>query len=84
MQVVYGLRISEVFAIKNTHVDYITKDGVIVPSLIKSDNTANLIYIGDKTLLGTTVKTRSSYSIPLIPPKYHNLLIRLEIKKSKT
>ena len=80
MQVVYGLRISEVFAIKNTHIDYVTKDDVTIPALIKSDDTSSLIYIGEKTLLGTTVKTGSRIARPQIPPKYPNLIEMLDIK----
>ena len=80
MQVIYGLRISEVFAIKNTHVDYVTKDGVTIPALIKSGNTSNLVYIGEKTNLGTTVKTGSRIARPQIPPKYPNLIEMLGIK----
>ena len=80
MQVVYGLRLSEAFAIKNTDVDYVTSDGKTIPALIKPDNTSNLIYVGDETLLGTTVKTGSRIARPQVPPTHPNLLETLEIK----
>ena len=80
MQVVYGLRINEVFAVKNLTESYMTKDGESIAALNDSDNTSNLLYIGDKTNLGTTVKTGYRIARPLIPPKYPDLLERLEIK----
>ena len=79
-QVVYALRISEVFAIKNLFEPYRTKDGVLIPALNDPNNTSNLIYIGDKTNLGTTVKTGSRIARPNIPPKYPNLIEILDIK----
>ena len=80
MQVVYGLRISEVFAVKNLFENYITKDGTSIPALNDPDNTNNLIYVGDKTELGTTVKTGSRIARPNVPPKYPNLIKILDIK----
>jgi hypothetical protein len=68
IQVVYGLRISEVFAIKNLFEPYKTKDGVPIPALNDPSNTKNLIFIGEKTNLGTTVKTGSRIARPNIPP----------------
>lgn len=81
VQIVYALRISEVFAIKNLFEPYKTKDGVSIPALNDPDNTTNLIYIGDTTLLGTTVKTGKRMARPQIPPKYPNLMEMLDIKK---
>lgn len=80
MQIIYGLRVSEVFAIKNTHIDFITLDGVTIPALVKPDNNSNLIYIGNETILGTKVKTGQRIARPLIPPKYPNLIEILDIK----
>ncbi|BAZ46840.1 hypothetical protein NIES4102_38800 [Chondrocystis sp. NIES-4102] len=80
MQVVYALRISEIFAIKNLTESYKTKDGTVIPALNDLENTDNLIYIGEKTVLGTTVKTGNRIARPLIPPKYPNLMDRLDIK----
>ena len=80
-QIVYALRISEVFAIKNLFEPYVSKDGVPIPALSDPDNTENLIYIGGKTVLGTTVKTGDRLSRPQIPPKYPDLIERLDIKQ---
>ena len=82
MQVVYGLRINEVFAITNLSEPYVTKDGETIPALNDSNNTDNLIYIGEKTILGTTVKTGSRIARPNIPPKCFDLIEKLEIKAS--
>jgi hypothetical protein len=80
IQIVYGLRISEVFAIKNLFEPYKTKDGVFIPALNDPSNTTNLIYINDKTILGTSTKTGARIARPQIPPKYPNLMERLGIK----
>jgi integrase len=80
MQVVYGLRISETIAIQNLEKPYITKDGVSIPALSDPNNTGNLIYIGEKTILGTTTKTSSRICRPIIPPSCPNLIELLEIK----
>jgi hypothetical protein len=80
MQTVYGLRINEVFAIKNLTVNFVTEDGINIPALSSPKNTDNLIFIGEKTNLGTTVKTGSRIARPQIPPKYPNLIEKLEIK----
>jgi hypothetical protein len=66
IQVVYGLRISEVFAIKNLTEPYTTKDGEPISALNDPNNTKNLIYIGNETNLGTTVKTGYRIARPLI------------------
>ena len=79
-QMVYALRISEVFAIKNLFESYITKDGIEIPPLNDPQNTDNLIYIGEKTILGTTVKTGKRIARPNVPPKYPNLIDILDIK----
>jgi len=81
MQIVYGLRINEVFSIQNLTSPCMTKDGVSIPALRDADNTDNLIYIGDKTNLGTTVKTGARLARPQIPPNYSNLIELLDIKK---
>ena len=80
MQVTYGLRISEVFAIKNLFEAYITKDGVSIPALNDASNIKNLIYIGDKTAIDTTVKTGNRIARPMIPPKYPDLIDKLNLK----
>ena len=80
LQVAYGLRISEVFAIKNLFTDWVTPDGVPIPALSNLSNNKNLIYVGSKTNIGTTVKTGSRLARPNIRPKYPNLLEMLDIK----
>lgn len=80
VQIVYALRINEVFAIKNLFEPYVTKDGVPIPALNDPDNTTNLIYVGDKTNLGTTVKTGDRLACPQIPPRYPDLMNRLKVK----
>jgi hypothetical protein len=82
VQIVYGLRLSEVFAIKNLTEPYTTKDGVSIPALNNPENTDNLIYIGDKTTIGTKVKTGKRIARPQIPPKYPDLIERLDVKES--
>ncbi len=80
IQIVYALRIAEVFAIKNLDKPYVTKDGVTIPALSDPENQENLIYIGEETVIGTAVKTGERLSCPQIPPKYPDLIERLGIK----
>jgi integrase len=80
MQVVYGLRLSEVFAIANLTEPLISDDGVPIPALNDPANTENIIFIKSKTNLNTTVKTGFRMSRPNIPPKYPDLMERLDIK----
>jgi integrase len=80
MQVVYGLRISEVFAIKNLTEPFKTEDDDIIPALNDPANTNNLLYIGEYTVLGTKIKTGKRLARPMIPPKYPSLIEILEIK----
>jgi hypothetical protein len=80
MQVVYGLRMSEVFAIANLTEPHTTKDKESIPASNDTGNVNNLIYIKDKTSLGTTVKTGARIARPLILPKYPDLIERLGIK----
>ncbi|MBW4536325.1 MAG: hypothetical protein KME09_20520 [Pleurocapsa minor HA4230-MV1] len=79
-QIVYGLRISEVFAIANLFEPYVTKDKVPIPALNDLNDTKNLIVIADETALGTTTKTGFRIACPQIPPKYPDLMERLDIK----
>jgi hypothetical protein len=81
VQVVYGLRVSEVFAIANLDKPLMSDDGTPIPALNSLDNTDNLIFIKDKTNLGTTVKTGYRMARPLVPPKCPNLIELLNIKK---
>lgn len=80
MQVVYGLRIHEVFAIANLTEPYKTKDGIVIPALNDPGNTDNLIVLLGETEIGTTTKTGYRIARPSIPPKYPDLIERLEIK----
>jgi integrase len=80
VQVVYGLRIHEVFAIVNSKLPFIAEDGVTIPALNDSNNTDNLIVISGLTSIQTTTKTGYRIARPNIPPKYPDLLERLEIK----
>ena len=57
IQVVYGLRIHEVFAIQNLDKPFITKDGVPILALNDDNDTKNLLVIGEKTKIGTKTKT---------------------------
>ncbi|NJO98823.1 MAG: hypothetical protein HC764_24805, partial [Pleurocapsa sp. CRU_1_2] len=80
IQVVYGLRISKVFAIKNLTEPYVTSDGEPILALNDPGNASNLLYIGEYTVLGTKVKTGARIARTMIPPKYPDLIERLEIK----
>ena len=79
-QVVYALRISEVFAIKNLFEPFLTKDKKVIPALNNPDNVKNILVIGDETIIGTTTKTGYRLARPQIPPSYPNLIEELEIK----
>ncbi|MFN6486267.1 MULTISPECIES: hypothetical protein [unclassified Nostoc] len=83
MQVVYGLRISEVFAVKNIDQPFTTKDGVTIPALNDPTNLDMVVVVGNETLLGTTTKTGYRLSIPLVPPKHNDLINKLEIKSGQ-
>ena len=80
VQVIYGLRIHEVFAIANAFEPYKTKDGVTIPALNDCKNTNNILVLQSKTLIDTTTKTGYRLARPNIPPKYPNLLEMLDIK----
>ncbi len=80
VQLVYGLRISEVFAIQNLDKPFVAKDKTSIEALNDPSNTDNLLVIGDYTYLGTTTKTGYRLARPLIPPEYPDLLERLDIK----
>jgi hypothetical protein len=80
MQIVYGLRIHEVFAIQNLEKPFKAKDGIVIPALNDPNNNTNIIVIGEFTDLGTTTKTSYRLARPLIPPSHPNLIETLEIK----
>lgn len=83
MQVIYGLRISEVFAVKNIDQPFTTKDGVTIPALNDPTNRDMIAVVGNETLLGTTTKTGYRLSIPLVPPNHIDLIDKLEIKSGQ-
>jgi integrase len=83
MQVIYGLRISEVFAVRNIDQSFITKDGIVIPSLNDPTNKDMVVVVGNETLLGTTTKTGYRLSIPLVPPTHNDLINKLEIKSGQ-
>ena len=80
IQVIYGLRIHEVFAIANAFEAYKTKDGVTIPALNDPDNTDNIIVLKGKTLIDTITKTGYRLARPQVPPKYPDLIEKLKIK----
>ena len=81
MQIVYGLRIHEVFAIKNLEKPFKTEDNETIPALNDLNNITNIIAIGNETILGTSTKTGFRLARPLIPPSYPNLMELLDIKQ---
>ncbi len=85
MQIVYGLRISEVFAIKNLDKPvYDGKNKLIVHAYNDTANNPHrLIYLGKETNLGTTIKTGERLARPMIPPKYPNLYFDWDLQNPK-
>ncbi|KHG41955.1 MAG: site-specific integrase [Aphanizomenon flos-aquae KM1D3_PB] len=81
MQVVYGLRISEVFAVKNINTPFITKDGITISALNEPNNEKMIAVVGNETIIGTTTKTGYRLTIPLIPPTHPDLIETLNIKE---
>ena len=81
IQVVYGLRIHEVFATANADKPYVTKDNHTIPALNDPENKENILVLQEGTLIGTTTKTGYRLALPNVPPKYPDLIERLEIKK---
>ena len=80
MQVVYGLRIHEVFAVQNLTKPYKMPDGVIIPALNDPSNKTNVIVVGEFTNIGTTTKTGFRLAAPIPHPRYPDLFDRLGIK----
>ena len=83
MQVVYGLRLSEVFAVRNIDISFTTKDGITIPALNDPGNTKMISVVGYETLLGTTTKTGYRLAMTLLPPTHMNLIEVLDIKNGK-
>lgn len=80
MQLLYGFRVHEVFAIQNIDRPFITDDGVTIPSLIDTKNKAMVAVVGTVTLAGTTTKTGYRLAPPMLPPSNPNLIEELDIK----
>ena len=86
MQIVYCLRMSEVFAIKNLDKpSYDPKTNKLIVHAYKDtvNNPHRLIYIGNETNIGTTVKTGARLARPMIPPKYPNLYFDWDLHNPK-
>ncbi|MEG3975206.1 hypothetical protein QT970_11355 [Microcoleus sp. herbarium8] len=83
MQVVYGFRVHEVFAVQNIDKPFTTKDGITIPPLNEPGNNKMIAVVGDKTLLDTTTKTGYRLCVPMLPPTHPDLLERLELKSGQ-
>jgi integrase len=91
IQLIYGLRINEVGAIKNLDKEYVpandpledSNDETVFKALNNPQNKDNIIYIGNYTIWGTKVKTGSRIAMPLIPSDKPDLIELLEIKQVK-
>jgi hypothetical protein len=80
MQLIYGFRVSEVFAIANLDKSFRTKDGVTIPALRDADNERMIAVVGEVTTAGTTTKTGYRLAAPMLPPSHPNLINELNIK----
>ncbi|MEG5136028.1 MULTISPECIES: hypothetical protein [unclassified Microcoleus] len=80
MQLVYGLRVHEVFAIANIDKSFRTPDGVTIPALRDISNIRMIVVVGDVTSSGTTTKTGYRLSAPMLPPSHPNLISELDIR----
>jgi hypothetical protein len=86
MQIVYSLRINEIFAIKNLDKPvYDPKTNKLIVHAYNDlkNNPHRLIYLGKETNLGTTIKTGERIARPMIPPKYPNLYTDWNLQNPK-
>jgi hypothetical protein len=83
MQIVYGMRISEVWAIANLDKPYKADDGTVIPALNDPQNKDGLIVYNEETEIGTTIKTGFRIGKPMIPPSHPDLMVVLDIKNPK-
>lgn len=83
MQLIYGLRVHEVFAIENIHAPFKTKDGVTIPALRDANNQRMLVVVGEIAKLGTTTKTGYRIAAPMLPPSHPNLISELDIRSGE-
>jgi hypothetical protein len=80
MQLIYGFRVHEVFAIQNLTMPFRTRDGVTIPALRDIDNERMIAVVGELTIAGTTTKTGYRLAAPMLPPSHPNLINELDIK----
>ena len=80
MQLIYGFRVHEVFAIANLDKSFRTKDGVTIPALRDTNNLKMFAVVGELTTAGTTTKTGYRLAAPMLPPSHPNLIDELNIR----
>lgn len=80
MQLIYGFRVHEVFAIQNLDKPFRTKDGVTIPALRDINNQKMIAVVGEVTAAGTTTKTGYRLAAPMLPPSHPNLIDELDIR----
>jgi hypothetical protein len=83
MQLIYGTRLHENFAIANMLDSFVTRDGIVIPALNDPSNRSFIIAIGDFTQAKTTTKTGFRLSRPMIPPSFPDLINFLRITDPK-
>ena len=85
MQIIYGLRISEIFAIKNLDKPAYNNKGKLIVHAYNDiiNNPHRLLYLGKETNIGTTIKTGERLARPMIPPKYPNLYFDWDLQVPK-
>jgi hypothetical protein len=80
MQLIYGFRVHEVFAIANLDKPFRTRDGVTIPALRDASNLKMIAVVGEVTSGGTTTKTGYRLAAPMLPPSHPNLINELHIR----
>ena len=80
MQLIYGFRVHEVFAIANLDKSFRTRDGVTIPALRDTTNLKMIAVVGEYTTAGTTTKTGYRLAAPMLPPSHPNLIDELNIR----
>ena len=80
MQLIYGFRVHEVFAIANLDKSFRTRDGVTIPALRDTSNLKMIAVVGETTHVGTTTKTGYRLAAPMLPPSHPNLINELDIR----
>jgi len=81
MQMIYGFRVHEVFAIQNIDKPFTTDDGVTIPPLNETGNKKMVAVVGTTTAIGTTTKTGYRLAAPMLPPSHPNLVEDLDIRQ---